>query len=522
MRNAWVVVVLAFAETASRALAGSVLDDYYKAYYRYVKPLHILQDSSTEQAAHHSSACRLPRSERGGRMLSFYLFAYTRDDCLGLLAHFLRWYDACGIDLSRRSRFVVHSTSAESSSATGTLLESHGVRSVEYVEHYSSTLKVERVNAFLETLPGDAWLVYPDVDEFFAFPCSWGGDQLPTSDHVLFFNGTRGKRSVVDEPWKRRKDFVGGEMYDRVADDWSLVDVRPPPDSLFRQFPLAYRATSCLMHLRPFKHVLSRVECFKGGFQRFESSHASACYDRTPPAGANKTVRKAFGRRAASMLSTTLVFPHFRFTADATRVAADKRKAYERDSANWRAQHPGSLAATKPRDFLNATPAELTAFSHLVHAATAYRQTALLFSSSSSKDAHADRITSFRPEVRLVLDLDCKGDRPGAPDEWYASHTSGRLGDAKRRKFLKALEDGEGEDRYQSSRKRSAAIASFFRTFYPDVTDPDLLRRIRQYTKPNDYSSDDLRLGASNPNNQRRRQRQKFGNGRSRSYRAPT
>lgn len=514
MQSEFVVAVTCIlAMAASRVFAGSVLDDYYKAYFRYVKPLHLLQDASSGQQQ--ASACQLPTSQRRGRELSFYLFAYTRDDCQGLLAHFLHWYDACGIDLGSRSQFVVHRTNAEASLATRRLLESHGVQSVEYVEHYSSTLKVERVNAFLETLPNDAWLVYPDVDEFFAFPCSWGGEKLRTTEHVLDNATTLEKEVAIDAPWKRRKDFVGGEMYDRIAADWSLAEVMAPPNSLFKQFPLAYRATSCLMHLRPFKHVLSRVECFKGGFQRFESSHASACYDRTPPTGANKTVRKAFGRRAASMLSTTLVFPHFRFTADATRVAADKRKAYERDSARWRAQHPGSLAATKPRDFVNATPAELTAFSHLVHAATAYKQTALLFSDSSNSthDADEDRMASFKPEVRLVLDLDCKGDRPGAPDAWYASQTSGRLDDTKRRKFLKALDDGANSERQKFSDRRGAAIASYFRTYYSNVTEPDLRHRIRHYTNPNTLAEENPSASFASTN-QKRWRRQKLSKSR--------
>lgn len=454
----------------SGCLAGTVRDDYFKAYVRYVKPVHLIADLSITSRRHHS-ACQLPKLDDG----DFYLFAFTRDDCPALLAHFLRWYDASGIDMRSRSHFVVHANCSEGnfSMETDAVLRSYGVprNAIEHVVNYSSTLKMQHVNAYMETLPGNAWLVYPDIDEFFPFPCAWGGAPLPIRDHLLFGDVADDASFGEKTPWRRKKDFVGGEMYDRIAADWTLKRVEPPNSyspSLFRQFPLAYRVTSCFMLLRPFKHLLLRVKCFKGGVHRFESSHESACYDAMPPAGANKTVRRAFGRRSASMLPETIAFPHFRFTSNAARVADDKRRAYERDAAAWKAKH--ATASELKTGQIDATSAELTAFSHMVNAATAYRQNALLF------DTHGDDV-AFKPEIRLVVELECAGDRPGAPDDPYSRLTSGRMNNIKRRKLLRAVSVGDPD-------RKQASVASFFDLFYASsnvTTDQDQMRRLNQF-----------------------------------------
>eukprot|EP00971_Amphidinium_carterae_P101634 2011852-Amphidinium_carterae.1 len=42
----------------------------------------------------------------------------------------------------------------------------------ETVNYYGSTLKFTSLNRYILTLPEDAWVLSPDVDEFFQFPCN--------------------------------------------------------------------------------------------------------------------------------------------------------------------------------------------------------------------------------------------------------------------------------------------------------------------------------------------------------------
>ena len=410
------------------ARAGSAGDDYYEPYRDYGLPTHLLD------VKRKARACGLSRS--------VYFFTFVRDDQQSLLAHFLRWYDAAGIDFTN-ALVVVHSTTSNATSGTLDLLKSYKAN-VETIVEYSSKMKAERVNQYMATLPKTAWLVYPDVDEFFLFPCSWGGPVLPVLDHlrnahldaavagaVLGSFRELAAESKNETPWSY--DFVGGEMFDRTA--WTLKEVRPPPKrrsgwtnadignaSIFHQFPFEIRATSCLFHSRPFKHILTRVECHNGGIHRFESSHLTSCFG---PATGKKALRGGpppgvpadLQRTPPVMYPTTYAFPHFRFTRN--NLADAKRAAY-----------------LKLRGDVNAD-----------HAANVYAQTRLFFDDEN-----------FRPEVRLVLDLDCTGNRPFA-HRGYDRASAGRLDIKKRRVLFRLLA--------MDPSSNHKAFAHFFTVFFP-------------------------------------------------------
>ena len=168
-------------DPAFLAMKAQAERDYYAPYAHYGKPEHLLTDiewGRFETRNRKPRACALP----GDQGVAFHLFCYLRDDSPSLLAHFLRWYAAAGLDFKSKSRFVVHATrNANASAATARVFKDYGVprRAVRSTDAYTSSLKVQAVNDYLETLNDDAWLVYPDVDEFFAFPCAWGGRVLP-------------------------------------------------------------------------------------------------------------------------------------------------------------------------------------------------------------------------------------------------------------------------------------------------------------------------------------------------------
>ena len=72
---------------------------YYAPYKYYGRPLHLLTDvewGNLNEDRESRGACALPTNVPGDP--KFYLFSYLRDDSPGLLAHFLRWYGAAGID----------------------------------------------------------------------------------------------------------------------------------------------------------------------------------------------------------------------------------------------------------------------------------------------------------------------------------------------------------------------------------------------------------------------------------------
>ena len=467
------------SDPAFREMKRKAEEDYYAPYRDYGRPVHLLTDvewGKFETRNRKPRACALPQDAG----VEFYLFCYLRDDSPHLLAHFLRWYRAAGVDLTRRSRFVVDGNATAGD--CGRVFDDYGVpRAARLsVDAYSSQLKVKAVNAYLETLPADAWLVYPDVDEFFAYPCTWGGRVLPVVDHMArqSVDGPVAASIIVDTtlkehgwlralagnglgasdaPWVMPGvDFVGGEMYDRVAKNWRLEECVPPPRpggtrwtdadigarSLFRQFPTSYRATGCLLHLRPFKHVLTRATCASTSQpnrvlrQFYESSHLTACFHekRTgDPAG-------RWDRRPRPIHATTYAFAHFRFTADGARSLDAKRAAYSRAAVLWRNAHGGPDTDLKA----TATAKERAAYANLNHAFKAYKSMELLYTKGP------DKVFAIRDEVQVVLHVACNEDRPfpkdaDAPaprDKSYSPETSGRLPDPARKRLLALLDAG--------------------------------------------------------------------------------
>ena len=92
-----------------------------------------------------------------------------------MLAHWVAWYEALGVDLRSpaRTRVWVHVPrgAAGAPRAKATMAVLARVAGVNASETYSSPVKQALANAFMDSLPRDALLVYPDSDEFFAYPC---------------------------------------------------------------------------------------------------------------------------------------------------------------------------------------------------------------------------------------------------------------------------------------------------------------------------------------------------------------
>lgn len=88
-----------------------------------------------------------------------YFFSFIASDLYHMLAHALRHYKHLGIDFRSRALFVVHNASGVVPlEKTTAYLERYGAQ-YNVSNTWSSATKREAVNAYMRSLPSDAWLV---------------------------------------------------------------------------------------------------------------------------------------------------------------------------------------------------------------------------------------------------------------------------------------------------------------------------------------------------------------------------
>jgi len=263
---------------------------------------HVAVDFSSDSADVLKHACGPPTRFSPGLRKRLWFFAFVSDDDPFLLAHFLDFYAARGLDLRTpgRARLVVHAASGEGSAAAVAATARVGSGNVRYAGSYTSHLKRDSVNAFLRTLPDDALLMYPDLDEFFDAP--------PESVEA----------SV--------RDFAGfsrGVMVERIAADWTLAPVleAAPP---WVTFPRRCAATTPLFKGNSEKYVV--VPATVDGVRvRFDGSHSAV--------------------PAAPAATPYLAFSHYRFDARAHATLVRKRAAYASRSGGEASGHEAAHAA---------------------------------------------------------------------------------------------------------------------------------------------------------------------------------
>ena len=105
-----------------------------------------------------------------------FLFTMVAAESHKMLWHFLAHYHARGVMLHSHARFLVHADRFDNSSRDAlAVLSSYHVpqQQIFTTRSYSSKLKENSVNAYLASLPADAWLLYVDADEFAEFPCNF-------------------------------------------------------------------------------------------------------------------------------------------------------------------------------------------------------------------------------------------------------------------------------------------------------------------------------------------------------------
>ena len=240
----------------------------------------------------------LPKSLR--KRLAF--FAFVTMDEPAMLAHWVAWYEALGVDLGSpaRTRVWVHVPRGEAGAprAKATMAVLARVAGVNATETYSSPVKQALANAFMDSLPRDALLVYPDSDEFFAYPCD--------------------VEAVV-----ARDGAVHGHMVERIAANWEFRDVVAPgagAPALPAQFPLQCRVTGRHLQANHFKQMLTPMVDRDGLRVRYRSSHNLYCV--------NLRSKDRRAKHCAPAGNRSYPFAHYRFTRRAYDLARRKRDVY--------------------------------------------------------------------------------------------------------------------------------------------------------------------------------------------------
>ena len=247
-------------------------------------------------------ACR-PLAYRGGGGARVHLWAMVSVVQNDLLQHFLQHYADLGIDLARRATFVLHVTPASEATANTTraVMAAHGVdvhQSVTVVGKYTTVYKKQLVNTHLASLPSDALLVYPDVDEFFEYPCD-----------------------VLNTLATGRHHATCATMVDRLSSEATLATLRPSP-AIERQLTMCAEVRG---------GVLSREVCLlkitlipasiRGVVPRFASSHRATA---KLPSGSTLTIG---GVRGEACLFTG-GFAHYQFYAQSVNFQVSKIKTH--------------------------------------------------------------------------------------------------------------------------------------------------------------------------------------------------
>ena len=213
------------------------------------------------------------------------------------------------MDLKNQGRIFVHNASGPVAlEKTLVYLRRYEIQ-YKVSNEWSSQTKREAANQFLLSLPNDAWLVYPDLDEFFAFPCE-----------VL---------EIMDQG-----GLLSGQMVDRVAYDWHLNSLRPLPraakmnnrSSIDYQFPRSCRLTGGLLDTNVNKYTLVPAVDAAGKRLRYINAHSVAC-------GTRRMLRHVHAQKAMNCEGVTIYrgpnVAHYGFTKITIPVLERKLATYK-------------------------------------------------------------------------------------------------------------------------------------------------------------------------------------------------
>eukprot|EP00971_Amphidinium_carterae_P175358 3476083-Amphidinium_carterae.1 len=144
------------------------------------------------------------------------LFTMVRVTDTLLLEHFLKHYHSLGVQLDRHARFVLQEGDAppSASSKIQRILGRYNIANYVFVQNYTSHLKTQLINEYIITMHRDNFVLYPDIDEFFDFPCD------------------------LQERIARGIYTFWGRMADRLGPGFTIPTLKASPD-IHEQFPIS-------------------------------------------------------------------------------------------------------------------------------------------------------------------------------------------------------------------------------------------------------------------------------------------
>lgn len=147
--------------------------------------------------------------------MKIYLFSFIDSREPLVLYHFLKYYcDFLGI---KNVRIILHSeTDDENCKECLKYLNKYNISPI-LINKYSSNIKREYVNNFINELDDNDWLIYPDSDEFFDFP----------------YNDLNKFLTECDE---KSINIVRGTFNDRITNDYELKKINKE-ESIWNQYP---------------------------------------------------------------------------------------------------------------------------------------------------------------------------------------------------------------------------------------------------------------------------------------------
>jgi len=211
-----------------------------------------------------------------------------------LLRHFLTHYRSIGIRLHTNAHVCLQGDEEATRKAQSTL-DDFLVANRSIAPVYSSKIKAGLVNAFLQTLPQDAWLVYPDADEMFHFD--------PPSKLA---------------PLMAKHAAFCGQMLDRVASDLSLAPMRPDIP-LSQQYPICAVIRGSIQSAVKLTLIRSRID---GMVVQFHNSHSAQLMDRDGKLHGLYGGIRRLGCANSGWLS------HYQYSAEAYNLTLRKLRTY--------------------------------------------------------------------------------------------------------------------------------------------------------------------------------------------------
>lgn len=284
-------------------------------------------------------------SEEGGHHLSqlsaalalrIFFFAFVAGSQDVMVQHFVSHYTALGVDLVARSNITVHTVGgayAVPERRCAHFIRSKGIP-FAIAESWSSQAKLALANAYIRTLPPDALLMYPDLDEFFRLPCDL--------DHRV-----------------RAPIILKGGWVDRLAPRWACAPqprLQPTP-SIFAQFStrcFGVVAAGSISGTASTKVVLISVRDANRRVVQYRSAHHVGCYEAaelTCTAGYHCKRSEGHSCEHDERKRGMPNIPHFHFTHDAILLKWRKLAIYRdlKNTSAWSDHDAASGVKVKKR-----------------------------------------------------------------------------------------------------------------------------------------------------------------------------